>query len=145
MAELLKKGVIAGQTPRNAQSFDILATNGKQNARIRVKIKSGKYELWQFAAKKDGTIFRDICDIGDFVILVDLCEELKDIKFYILPTQQVDIKLKNDFEKWKNAPVKRGDKKKHDPKKPKRNISQVEHAEFLKPFLNDWDSLWNLA
>ena len=40
MAELLKRGIIAALVPRNAPSFDILATSNNRNIKIRVKTKS---------------------------------------------------------------------------------------------------------
>jgi hypothetical protein len=39
MAELLKRGVIAGLTPRNDRSFDILATKFNRTIKVRVKTK----------------------------------------------------------------------------------------------------------
>jgi len=43
MAELLKRGVIAGLTPRNARAFDILATKDNKTVKIRVKTKSQEF------------------------------------------------------------------------------------------------------
>jgi len=40
MAELLKRGCIAGLTPRNARAFDILASKKDKNLSIMVKTKS---------------------------------------------------------------------------------------------------------
>ena len=51
MAELLKRGVVAGLMPRNAPSFDILATRGNRTVRIRVKTKSAQYDNWRWIVK----------------------------------------------------------------------------------------------
>jgi hypothetical protein len=72
VAELLKRGVIAALAPRNAPAFDILATNPEKTVRIRVKTKTEEYDAWQWVAKKDGAIFRDLQPSGDFTALVIL-------------------------------------------------------------------------
>ena len=56
VAELLKRGVIAALAPRNSPAFDILATKNARTVRIRVKTKTEKYDVWQWAIKKDETI-----------------------------------------------------------------------------------------
>ncbi|MBI4644115.1 MAG: hypothetical protein HY790_10625 [Deltaproteobacteria bacterium] len=143
MAELLKRGVIAGLLPRNTRSFDILATKNNCNVRIRVKTKSQEYSDWQWVIKKDNSIFRDLSDDGDFIVLVDLSMDTKDIKFYIMPTKQVDEMLRNDHNEWLNTPGKNG--RPHDPKNKKRHLSQIKHAKELSTFLNNWDKLWKIS
>ena len=106
MAELLKRGIIAALAPRNAPSFDILATSNNRTVKIRVKTKSQEYPDWQYSVKKDGSIFRDLSKDGDFTVLVDLTMTTKDLKFYIVPTCRINVLLKNDFEEWVNAPGK---------------------------------------
>ena len=119
MAELLKRGAVAALAPRNAPSFDILATKGNRTVRIRVKTKSQQYSDWQWVAKKDGSTFRDLSKDGDFTVLVDLATETKDLKFYIVPTHQVDAWLKQVHEKWLKTPGKNN--RPHDPANRKRN------------------------
>ena len=99
VAELLKRGIVATLAPRNAPSFDILATKENRTVRIRVKTKSQEYSDWQWVAKKDGSIFRNLSEDGDFTVLVDLAMETKDLKFYVVPTYQIEAWLKEDFEK----------------------------------------------
>ena len=96
MAELLKMGVIAGLTPRNTKAFDILATKGNKTVKIRVKTKSQEFSNWQWMAKKDKKIFRDLSDIDDFTILVDLADNIAEISFYIIKTIKLDGWLKKD-------------------------------------------------
>ena len=140
VAELLKRGVVAALAPRNAPSFDILATKGNQTVRIRVKTKSQEYTDWQWMAKKDGSIFRDLSKDGDFTILVDLAMEAKDLKFYILQTTQVDSWLEEDHKKWLKTPGKKG--RPHDPTNKKRNLNQDRYGKELSPYLNAWERLW---
>jgi hypothetical protein len=99
VAELLKRGIVATLAPRNAPSFDILATKENRTVRIRVKTKSQEYSDWQWVAKKDCSIFRNLSEDGDFTVLVDLAMETKDLKFYVVPTYQIEAWLKEDFEK----------------------------------------------
>lgn len=139
MAELLKRGIIAALAPRNAPSFDILATKGNHTVRIRVKTKSAEYKEWQWMRKKDGTIFRNLSIDGDFSVLVDLSKETKDIKFYVVPTPTVDAWLKETFENWANALGKNS--RPHDTTTPKRNLNQETYRAQLEKYLNNWEEL----
>ena len=140
MAELLKQGIITALTPRNAPSFDILATRKNQTVRIRVKTKSQEYPIWQYSAKKDGSIFRDLSKDGDITVLVDLTMATKDLKFYIVPTYQIYEWLKKDFKEWVRTPGKNN--RPHDPTNKKRNLSQEKYARELSKCLNKWEKLW---
>ena len=121
MAELLKRGIVAALAPRNAPSFDILATRGARTEKIRVKTKSQEYPIWQYSVKKDGSIFRDLSKHGDFTVLVDLAMVTKDLKFYIVPTYQINEWLKKDFKEWVRTLGKNN--RPHDPANKKRNLS----------------------
>ena len=140
MAELLKRGIVAGLTPRNTMSFDILATNKNRNVRVRVKTKSQEYSDWQWAVKKDGSIFRDLSEDSDFTVLVDLAMDTKELKFYIMPTHKINEILKNDFDEWVRTPGRNG--RPHDPKNKKRHLGQIRNADSLEGTLNNWDSIW---
>lgn len=140
MAELLKRGVIAAMAPRNTPSFDILATRSDRTVRVRVKTKSRMYSDWQWNIKKDKTIFRDISEKGDFTVLVDLATETKDLKYYVVPTHQINTWLNEDFEEWVSTPGKNN--RPHNPTNKKRNLDQKKHAQELDEYLNDWELLW---
>lgn len=140
VAELLKRGIIATLAPRNAPSFDILAIRENHTVRIRVKTKSQEYSVWQWAVKKDGSIFRDLSKDGDFTILVDLAMKTKDLEFYVMPTHQIDTWLKADFEKWTRTPGRNN--RPHNPENKKRNLGQKEHVYELSKYLNQWEKLW---
>jgi len=140
MAELLKRGIIAALAPRNAPSFDILATRKNQTVKIRVKTKSQEYPIRQYSVKKDGSIFRDLSKYGDFTVLVDLTMTTKDLKFYIVPTCRINVLLKNDFEEWVNTPGKNNQP--HNPENKKRHLSQKKYALGLSKYLNQWEKLW---
>src|SRR4030042_4746474 len=139
-AELLKRGIIAALTPRNAPAFDILATNGGKTVRVRVKTKSAEYTDWQWLTKKDGSIFRDLSNNGDFTVLVNLTPETKDLAFYVLPTALLHQWLADDFDAWVKAPPKRD--KPHDLKNKKRHLSYPKFTTQLAPYLNNWEILW---
>ena len=140
MAELLKRGIIAALTPRNAPSFDILATKGNRTVRIRVKTKSQEYSIWQYSVKKDGCIFRNLSKHGDFTLLVDLTMETKNLKFYVVPTYRINEWLKKDFKEWVSIPGKNN--RPHNPENKKRNLSQEKYAQELGKCLNKWEKLW---
>ena len=141
MAELLKRGIIAALAPRNAPAFDILATNGTRSVKIRVKTKSHEYSDWQWMAKTDGSVFRNLSRKGDFTVLVNLAMELKDLKYYVVPTHKIDKLLRDDFEKWVNTPGKYGQP--HDPTNRKRNLGEDRYASELCKYLNKWETLWS--
>ena len=140
MAELLKRGIIAALAPRNAPSFDILATRKNQTVKIRVKTKSQEYPIWQYSAKKDGSIFRDLSKHRDFTVLVDLAVATKDLKFYIVSTYRINKWLNKDFEDWVNTPGKNN--RPHNPENKKRNLSQEKYAQELGKCLDKWEKLW---
>jgi len=140
MAELLKQGIIAALAPRNAPSFDILATSNNRNIKIRVKTKSQEYPIWQYSVKKDGSIFHHFSKDGDFTVLVDLAIETKDLKFYIVPTCKIDKWLKKDFKEWIETPGKNN--RPYDPTNKKRNLNQGKYARELNKYLNQWKKLW---
>lgn len=140
MAELLKRGMVAAHAPRNAPSFDILATKEDHSVRIRVKTKSQGVPHWQVGAKKDGSIFRNISEKRDFTVLVDLATETKDLNFYVVPTHQIDTWLKKDFEEWVRTPGKNN--RPHDTKNKVRNLLHKKYAQDLNKYHNQWEKLW---
>jgi len=140
MAELLKRGIIAALAPRNTPSFDILATRDNGTVRIRVKTKSQEYPKWYYSAKEDGIIFRNLSIEGDFTVLVNLTMETKDLKFYIVPTYQIDVWLREGFDEWVNTPGKNN--RPHDPTNKIRHLIQEKYAQELNKCLNQWGKLW---
>lgn len=142
-AELLKRGVVAALAPRNAPSFDILATKTGKTIRIRVKTKSGEYTDWQWVVKKDGTIFRDLSSEGDFTVLVNLTRETKDLEFYVVPTTVLNDWLERDFNEWVQAPGKNG--RPRNPNNKKRHLNCPKFKDQLRTYLHNWDILWTDA
>ena len=140
MAELLKRGIVAALAPRNAPAFDILATKEGKTARIRVKTKSEDYEVWQWAVKKDGSIFRQLAEKGDFTVLVNLTSRTQNLEFFIIPTYLLNQWLLAIFKKWLDTPGKRG--RGRSKTNPKRNLNRRQFAEQIEKYLDTWDILW---
>ena len=140
MAELLKRSAIAALAPRNAPSFDIIATKGDKTVRVRVKTKSEQYDIWQWVIKKDGSIFRNISPTGDFTVLVNLTTLTKDLAFYVIPTAALDKTLKQNHDEWVRTPGKNG--RPHDPSNKQRTLSYKKYSTWLAGFLHQWDLLW---
>lgn len=140
VAELLKRGIVAALAPRNAPGFDVLATRGPLTARIRVKTKSEQYNDWQWMAKPDGTIFRDLLPSSDFTVLVNLTRCTKDLAFFVVPSTVLHEWLLSDFRRWLDTPGKNG--RPHDPTNRKRNLGYRQHAEGLRPYHDNWEILW---
>ena len=139
---LLRRGILAAQTPHNAPGFDVLATKGGYSARIRVKTRTTEYPDWQWVAKPDGAIFRnfDPDALDDFTVLVALPPDHGG-HVYVVPTRLIDEWLRKDFEQWLAEPGKRG--KPHSPTNRKRHLSSTRYASILTPYENGWDGLWS--
>lgn len=141
IAELLKRGIIAAQTPRNTHAFDILATNGIKTVKIRVKTKSEQYSHWQWNIKKDGeTIFLKLDKTKDFVILVNLKSAKERPDFYVIPTRTVNSWLKKDFLVWVKTPGKHG--RSHDPNNKGRHLDCDKRMKFLERHSDAWEIMF---
>ena len=140
MAELLKRDWIAALAPRNAPDFDILVTNGEKTVKVRVKTKSEKYDIWQWSIKKDGKIFRNITNLEDFSILVNLTLDHKEMDYFIMPTHILNKILEDDFTEWVSTPGKGG--RPHSPNNKKRHLPHLRYQEQLAMYENKWDILW---
>lgn len=137
VAELLKRGIVAALAPRNTPAFDVLATNGSKTIKVRVKTKSEQYAKWQWNAKDDGTIFRHIEPNDDYVAMVNLTKETRDLAYYIVPTMIIDEWLKKDFDVWVKTPGRNG--KPHDTSNKKRDLSLNDYSKKLEPYKNNWE------
>ena len=141
LGELLKRGIVAGLTPRNTRAFDILAKKNNKFVGIRVKTKSHEYREWQYSFKKDRSIHLELSKNGDFTILVTLSMQIKDMKFFIVPTIQIDKWLREGFKKWVETPGKNN--RPHNPENKKVHLLEDKHAtELEKKYLNAWDTLF---
>ena len=143
VAELLKRGVVAALAPRNAPGFDVLATWRNFTARIRVKTKSEQYDIWQWTAKPDGTIFRHLYDSADFTVLVNLTQRTADLAFFVVPTTVLHKWLTERFTQWLDTPGKNG--RPHSAINPKRHLSFKYHADDLEAFRENWSIIWASA
>lgn len=140
MAELLRRGIIAALAPRNAPSFDILATNDDRTIRIRVKTKSEEYDGWKWMVKKDGTLFRDLHEKEDFTVLVNLTAETANLEFFIMPSAMLDQMIRDDFDRWIATPGVNG--RPHNPENRLRDFRFFEHPVELTAHKDGWDILW---
>lgn len=140
IAELLKRGIIAAQTPRNATAFDILATDGNRTVKIRVKTKSAQYDHYQWNIKTDGSIFRMLSEKDDYVILVNLNPGNKRPNFYIVPTILIDEWLRRDFDKWVKTRGARDQQR--DPKNKGRHLEHHNYVDVLEKYEDAWESVF---
>jgi hypothetical protein len=96
--------------------------------------------MWQWVAKKDGAVFRELAERGDFTVLVNLAAERSNMHFFVLPTSLLNRWLASDFEEWVNEPGKRG--KPHNPANPKRHLEWTPWRDELKKHEENWELLW---
>jgi hypothetical protein len=142
VGELLRRGIIAGPAPRNAPNFDIIATNtnGTKFLNIRVKTKETS-NSWVWMTKKDGDIFKYLHEENDYTVLVDLRTNEQSPEYYIVPTSQLNSKLKEIFDLWIKSSPKRGIKS-HNINNRMRRIGEKEsHWEWLNIWKQNWVSL----
>ena len=137
----MKRGIIAAQTPRNAIAFDILATNGSQTVKIRVKTKSAQYDHFQWNIKKDNSIFRMLDKKDDYIVLVNLKSGNERPDFYVVPTVLVDKWLCDDFYKWVNTPGARGQQRSQENKG--RHLEYHNYIDVLKKYQDAWENMFN--
>lgn len=140
IAELLKRGIIAAQTPRNAIAFDILATNGVKTVKIRVKTKSAQYDHFQWNIKKDGCIFKMLDKKDDYVALVNLRPGIERPDFFIVPTTVVDKWARKDFDEWVNTPGLKGQQRDRDNKG--RHLEYHKYADALEKYRDGWKDMF---
>jgi len=140
VAELLKRGIIAAQTPRNVIAFDILATNGARTVKIRVKTKSAQYDHYQWNIKQDGTIFRMLEKKDDYVVLVNLNPGNQRCDFFVVPTIIIDKWLRDDFDKWVSTPGAKGQQRDRDNKG--RHLEYHKYVDILKKYQDAWGDMF---
>jgi len=138
VGELLKRGVVAAPAPRNTPGFDVLVTNGIKSLNIRVKTKTEAADSWVWVCKKDGNIFSNLYNEADFTVLVDLGDQQTPPKYYIVPTKELDRRLKEIHEWWLKQTPKRG--KSHDPNSRMRRIGLTfpHHRDWLSNAMGAW-------
>jgi hypothetical protein len=141
VGELLKRGIVAAPAPRNSPGFDVLATNGIKSLNIRVKTKTEAANSWVWICKKDAqrTIFKNLGDKSDFTVLVDLKDVQASPEYYVLPTSELDKKLREIFEYWLKSPPKRG--KPHDLN---TRMLRIGGSAYQQEWLSEWKGAWSL-
>ncbi len=152
LAELTRRGWTAALTARNNRAYDILAKRGNESAAIRVKAKNSVFDLFQWNAKKNGEVFLETSEHGDFCILVDIPED-GDLAptYYVVPTPVIDRWLRDDFTKWVTTPGAKGQQRARDNK---RRLFYVDddaeklghgYRQKLAPFNGAWKLLGGVS
>ena len=138
LAELLRREIVAALAPRNMPSYDILAINGTNSAKVRVKSKTAA-DTFVWNAKKDGTIFTDVTP-NDFSVLVDMGASTDAHVYYVVPTSDLESRLDLSYQEWLKTPGKRGQP--HKPNKMRR-LDDPGWREWLAAYKgsNGWSRL----
>ena len=140
VGELLRRDIIAAPAPRNNPGFDVLATNGIKSLNIRVKTKTEAANSWVWICKKDGTIFKNLSNKSDFTVLVDLKDAQASPEYYIIPTAELNQKLKDIFEYWLKSPSRQVSK----PHNPNNKMRRIGASENQQKWLSQWKGDWSL-
>src|SRR5712692_8601169 len=88
MGELLRRGWLAGLTPRGARDFDIIATQGTRVIHVRVKTKTADAKIFRWNRKPEGCVFRSPIQSYDFSILVDLKSRDEPPDYFVARTDE---------------------------------------------------------
>ena len=138
MGELLRRGVIAGLTPRNAPGLDIIATDSKRTVSIRVKTKM-KAKGWRWNASSGdwrAEVFRNKTD-HDYCVLVNLTGN-GPARFRVVPTAALEKKLRKSHRNYVRTPGRDGKKRSTE----NRLRMLDEKSSFLKGYApNNWHEL----
>ena len=146
MAHLLAQGFQAFMADRGNTAFDISCVDGRCHSLIRVKTTSSNMVKW--SAKKDGKIFLDQRDEGDFVALVDLRNSVFNAPIYIVPSHVVATVLIEGDEYYHSFPKKDGTPRKRTKLRgvyltgaPKPTDINWGYHKIWGHYLNAWDQL----
>ena len=93
--ELRKRGVAARPGRMNDGRILLESANAPT---IRVKAKTSAALGWRWNAK-EGVVFQEISH-SDFCVLVELSDKGSPAGYFIVPTKEVDRKLREAFKKW---------------------------------------------
>ncbi|MGO9604145.1 MAG: hypothetical protein ACLQAT_12225 [Candidatus Binataceae bacterium] len=133
MAELLRKGWLAGLTPRGTRDYDIIATKDAQTIHVRVKTKTADSKLFRWNLRQDGRVFRTPIGENDFCILVDIGGATPE--YFLIPTPRVEVELQQIRSNWLAEKATRN---------PTNRVIAFElgrHDRFLSEFKNNWSLL----
>jgi hypothetical protein len=147
-AELMRRGWLAALTARGSRGFDILARRVDAPVFVTIRVKTGHHSF-MWVCKKDGTLFLDMGDAGDFTVIVDL-PDFAAPDYYVIPTADIEKILRDSHQQWLDTPGKNG--RAHG-KTTLRTIwmdndeSKVGHGSAVKlaRFHNAWNLLANSA
>jgi hypothetical protein len=101
MAELLKRGRLAGLAPRGTRDFDIIATKSGSTIHVRVKTKTADSKLFRWNRRLDDRVFRVPLSEKDFCVLVDIGGESP--TYFVIPTELVEGKLQQNWDEWRRG------------------------------------------
>lgn len=104
-AELSRRGWIASITLRNTRGIDVLATNADASRSVTIQCKTlqVKAKKWLLNEKCE-TFFAD----NHFYVFVGLGGDSVRPDFHIVPSGEVAKQVKDDHERWKNTPGRKG-------------------------------------
>jgi hypothetical protein len=134
LAELLRREIVAGLTPRNAPHFDILATDGRRQVKIRVKTKSAGSDDWQFRMNERHEIYSEV-GAKDFVVLVALREGDQAPGFYVVPTRRLVARARKQHLMWLR---RKGGKRPKTPSSRHKAISESRWRTWLARYAGAW-------
>ena len=145
MGELLRQGILAALSPRNAFAYNILATDLDTDETVKIRVQTKTKPLYQWNAKGnavDDTIFQYVNEeqqkqTDDFCVLVNLEDDAP--IFYVFYTWEVDDMLKGWYKRWLDTPGTEGQP--HNPN-PLRFLHIEDFPDEFAKHKNAWGLLW---
>ena len=111
MAELLLRDFDAYLAGRENPAFDIACFANPSRRATRLRVKTTTDGRAKYSTKTDGSLFRQLSQQDDFVVIANVSQALIRHEFYVVPTKVVERHLKSDFEHYIGYPNRNADSK----------------------------------
>jgi hypothetical protein len=128
--ELSMRGFMASITLRNNESIDIHASKLQDDKLILIQVKTSQYSgrTWPVSKKVESQ-----CSDNKYFIFVELQELGERPNYFIVPSKEVAIQVREGHKKWLETPGKNGQQHKDN--------SLRQFSDKQGEFLERWDLL----
>ena len=137
--ELSRRGYISSLTLRNTANIDILTSNGNRTVNIQVKTRCiENTDGWKMG---NDPLEDNEMNKATFYVFVEISSspENKKIKYYVIPKNELNKRVEQNFLDWKSKNKSNGE-----PKKSNLRIFRIkEYPEFYtEKYENNWNQLF---
>ncbi len=132
-AELMKRGIVAAPTGYNTKNYDIVAMNESGERAITIQVKTNQNKSkWFMLSEKNEDIFND----NLIYVFVNLdINNSSQSEYFIVPSKEVAITIKEKHIEWLETPGRNG--RKHKP-------TTIRQFEPKQESYNNWGLIENM-